>query len=64
MSQRKAIRLLKREDKARQYRAVALKGGGKREVSRRDRQMFGAALNAMTHVTVVQPDGTEVQVPL
>lgn len=40
-AERKHLRYLKREAKARQYRAAALAGGGKREVERRRRQ-FGA----------------------
>lgn len=36
--ERKLLRQLKREAKARQYRAAALAGGGKREVARRRRQ--------------------------
>lgn len=36
--QRQAFRAHKRDIKARQYRAVALSGGGKREVARRVRQ--------------------------
>ena len=37
---RKAFRLYKREAKARAYRAVALSGGGKREVARREAKAF------------------------
>jgi hypothetical protein len=44
---RKQVRRIKRETKAREYRAVALAGGGKREVARRSgatyRQKHGVA---------------------
>lgn len=55
------MRWIKRETKAQQYRAVALTGGGKREVARRaGRLHVGQQLNTLANLVPVIRDQLEI----